>query len=64
MNEDGESKKKKLSLSVIKIGNIIKSKIISYGFSFFSIGFLVFILANVVNHYLTKYMHFHLTMIT
>jgi hypothetical protein len=52
-----KAKKRKLSLSVIKIGNI-KSKIISYGFSFFSIGFLVFILANAVNHYLTKYVNF------
>jgi|GEM_PF-1812139 len=62
MNEDGEAKKKSSS-SVIKIGNIIKSKIISYSFLLFSIGFLVFILANVFNHYLTKYLHFHLTMI-
>jgi hypothetical protein len=63
MNEDGESKKKKSSSSLIKTGNIIKSKIIFYGFSLFSIGFLVFILTNVVNHYLTKYIHFHLRMI-
>jgi hypothetical protein len=63
MNEDGESKKKKSSSSVIKTGNVIKSKIIPYGFSLFSIGFLVFILTNVVNHYLTKYIHFHLKMI-
>jgi hypothetical protein len=63
MNDDGESKKKKSSSSLIKTGNIIKSKIRSYGFSLFSIGFLVFILTNVLNHYLTKYIHFHLTMI-
>jgi hypothetical protein len=63
MNEDGESKKKKSSSSVIKTGNVIKSKILSYGFSLFSIGFLVFILTNVVNHYMTKYIHFHLKMI-
>jgi len=51
-----KAKKKKLS-SVIKTGNI-KSKVIPYSFSLFSIGFLVFILTNVVNHYLTKYVHF------
>jgi heme O synthase-like polyprenyltransferase len=55
MNKNGESKKKKSSSSVIKTGNIIKSKILSYGFSLFSIGFLIFILTNVVNHYLTIY---------
>jgi hypothetical protein len=63
LNEDGESKKKKSFTSEIKIGNIIKSKIRSYGFSLFSIGFLVFILINVLNHYLTKYIHFHFNMI-
>ena len=62
MTEDRESKKKKSSSSVIKIGNIIKSKILSYGFPLFSIGFLVFILTNVVNYYL-KHIHFHLNMI-
>ena len=56
MNKDGESKKKKSSSSVIKTVNIIKSKVIPYGFSLFSIGFLVFILTNVVNHYL-KYIY-------
>jgi len=61
MNKEDESKKKKLS-SVIKIDKI-KSKIISYGFSLFSIGFLVFILTNVVNYYLTKYVFFLLNMI-
>jgi len=61
MNKEDESKKKKLS-SVIKIAKI-KSKIISYGFSLFSIGFLVFILTNVVNYYLTKYVFFLLNMI-
>ena len=59
MNKDGESKKK-LSSLVIKTVNIIKSKVIPYGFSLFSSGFLVFILTNVVNHYLTKYIYFHL----
>jgi hypothetical protein len=57
MNDDGESKKKKSSSSLIKTGNIIKSKVIPYGFSLFSSGFLVFILTNVVNHYLTKYIY-------
>ncbi len=51
-----KAKIRKLS-SVIKIDHI-KSKVIPYGFSLFSIGFLVFILTNVVNHYLTKYVHF------
>jgi hypothetical protein len=63
MNKGGDSKKKKLSSSVIKTGNIIKSKIIPYTFSFFSIGFLALLLANVVNHYLIKYLHFHLKII-
>jgi hypothetical protein len=63
MNEDGENKKKKSFTSEIKTGNRIKSKIFSYGFSLLSIGFLVFILTNVVNHYLTKYIHFHFNMI-
>jgi len=63
LNEDGESKKKKSFISEIKTGNIIKSKIFSYGFSLLSIGFLIFILTNVVNHYLTKYIHFHFNMI-
>jgi hypothetical protein len=62
MNKDDESKKKKLS-SIIKTANIIKLKIIPYSFSSFSIGFLVFILANVVNHYLSKYIYFHLKLI-
>ena len=61
--KNDESKKKKSSSSLIKTFNIIKSKRTSYGFSLFSIGFLVFILTNVVNHYLTKYIHFHLTII-
>lgn len=56
------AKAKKLSSLVIKTVNIIKSKIIPYSFSLFTIGFLVFVLTNVVNHYLTKYIdiYFHL----
>lgn len=62
MNKDDKTKKKKLPI-IIKFGNIIKSKIISYGFSLLSIGFLVFILANVISYYLSKYILFILSVI-
>jgi hypothetical protein len=48
-----EKAKKKLFF-IIKSDNI-KSKIIPYGFSLFSIIFVNYILVNVINHYLSKY---------
>jgi hypothetical protein len=48
-----EKVKKKLS-SIIK-SDEIKSKIIPYSFSLFSIVFVAYILVNVINHFLSKY---------
>jgi hypothetical protein len=36
----------------------IKSKIIPYGFSLFSIGFVGYILVSAINHYILKYLLF------
>jgi len=35
----------------------VKPKIFTYGFVFFSIVFLGFILMNVIGHYISKYIH-------
>jgi len=42
-------------IMIIKIFNSIKSKILPYGFIFFSIGFLGYILVKVFEHYISKY---------
>ena len=48
------AKAKKKLFSLIKSDNV-KSKIISYSFSLLSLPFIIYILINVVTHYVSKY---------
>ena len=53
--------KKKLS-SMFKRDDT-KTKIISYSFSLFSIGFILYVLISVINYYVSKYVLFLLNII-